>query len=781
MKKKIIINILVPLLIKITDQSFSLYNFFLIHTTMSATQVQKNANMWTTPASSNPLESEECPQPNPTFAIGALGGAEFNWQSAATCNITNLNITCQGLISTTVLNKNTSTDNNFIYLNFNCDGDDPDENCDTLNITGNTFTQTNYVNLSSVQQVYVSNESQQNMNVVLSQASKAVAKGISIFPQSTSATNIVNAFLTMQMAIVTDIENICASDETNVITVDANGYNTVNFTNNVIDQTNVVNSTCTQKAIVTSKMSQSISTSISQYASALSAGLTFFALMMIGVIMMIIFMIFLYLELDLVLVFLAIFMICGGIVLLVLGLIDKSYSSWYGFSPGVPASSDASKFTVVSGKENVQYSDADAAKAEFDAGYDKYDAMDYVVDEVGNKSSTSGKATFYKLNTNDNINELLEDIINYNKDGQNSTITFRAPVFQNYKENAPNIQYESDGVTLKSGEFYPDVYLNSKTGDLRYLLPKLKNASDPTQGLDGGKVAYQGPSTLNARSLDNVFAGLTNITGDPQAFFWVEPKITSIEVPDMSQSSVDAEQNEAITLVKMDTPFPPAGNIASDANNYDGDGKGTKFDKSTVVADAQADANYPISGYAADKINVPLSGPGNVSKDYLLVLFPYGPSSENPDSSDPTTFERYDTSPTYNLYPAYYTSSQNWIPYVKDFLSPVGSNLQNMYGDGKQYALSAADKAALDASEYTWLNPASKVVGYNLIAQFASSRSTLIKYTQNTPWEWMLGAGLIGGGTLMFVGFLYLRNKKSNKNTTLTISQNGPTTTSEKA
>jgi len=667
----------------------------------------------------------QCPDPQPNMYFGGpLGwGGGLSWGQSASCNVTNMNMVCQGAITTEVLNSNNASETNSIVISQKCDPslcEDSEDCCDVAVVAGSDFEQTNTADMNSVQLTYTSTEAQQQMLLQMAQQSTAVTKGIQLLPQSSTATNIINANMKMQMSIVTNISNECNTTEENHYVYDESGYNTAIFYDNSIKQVNDTNSKCTQVALTKTQLSQTMTAQLAQIASATTAGISLWAFLLIFAIFAAFVLGAFYIGEEFLAFILGAGCIGGAIACLWLGYVKHTAVAWYGFSPGIQ-NSCPSKFTAVG--EAIYYSSSEKAQQDcLDKGYV---ALDYILADQGDPNLSGddpgdnpGYATFY---TGDYIDltkmDTCENIRNCNMDEGNKIISFTNPAYANGSDTP---QDDAPG----------DVYLDNDNGNLWYKLPPYADPTNPSKGFDSSpNFDWSQPTNMNGSSgKNNVFDGLSeddfSKSTNSKTYIWIQSTMKSTQVPNPKESEINASN----PTIRFETvSYPPAGE--EDMG-------------SSIVGNQQDSASYPVSK-DVNQNNI-------TSEDYFLVVFPYG-SSITPD--DPT-LQMYESGQVYKLYPAaQLPGSGEWVPYIN---GATGAQL----GVG---ALSDEQKDFLLLSDYTWEKPLNTIPGYSLVLHFEKFNWTMFVYQYQKTWLQVLGYSLLGMGIVFIILGIYQNANPKDK------------------
>lgn len=664
--------------------------------------------------------TEACPPAQPNMTWGIPGGphTSLSWGSSSTCNITNANLSAQASANTEISLNNSADLDNSITLKSTCDGSQG-ENCGNYVLYGNDFSQTNNMDLQATQLAYASTQAQQQLMAQAAQAATSTTKGLVLLPETSSATNIMNANFSTSMSINTDISTICQGNEQNNINIDTSGYTNVVIADNNFTQTNEATQDCTQDAVANSVMSQSISASLSQIASATTAGLNFWVFLLIFVVMLIgcmCFLGFLAYEANAIgrnagivlgFLFLIGFAIC---LILYFTLPKETATMTCGPSIGVQNASN-NPFTLDQSTAGSHYNTSTDALNVLTSN-DAYFAMDWIPTDpsVPNSVAGSGKAnyytgTYYSLEP---VNGQMQCPEITDQSNQHSVVdlTFRNPAYVNGK----------DDVSGKNGP--GDVYLNIGTGELYYKLPPISGTWPDVQLAQGDPV-YQTPDVLHKTNKNNVFDGAADSLSlnSNSVYFWIPPSITSTNLPDMT--SLVVNDNGTYTFGDPDTPhtvvapYPPVDCCGSGNVGIIGATGPGSVDKSTSSP----------AGWYNDSNGNPVSYNSKVTKDdFFVVAFPQGPTITPPatdDANPASSYETYEYSQRYLLFPVVLLSDGNYYPAISDAqpTDPGFGILSN-----------STDLQTIQGSKYSWSNPANTIVGMNVIISDKIYESSAFKY-----------------------------------------------------
>lgn len=656
-------------------------------------------------------------------------GFDYPWGAKSTaCNLTNINMQIQANVTTNVLNETNSTQSNTILITGKCVSDDCDDYqnqynncCVEMNVSNQEINENNVSSEKNVQLAYSSTQVQQQMLLQMLQQSTAVSKGLSLTPNTSNATNIMNAVMKMEVSVTTNISNICNTAQSNALVISSDGFNTFNVQEDILNQTNESTESCTQVAVTKSKVSQAMTAQLAQIATAESIGVSLFMLLLILVVMLLFCLVPIFAGVAFLFSIMGVIFVAVGLILVILAIVNKKkVANWCGFSPGIQASKCASKYQPK--EERIHYPSGDKAQ---DYCFQKgYSAMDWVVDP-SDSTQKSGFATFYTGGDYPKKPTGCDDITNCNYDRGNQLMSFQ------------NCNYVNGSGPPNDKTTYGDVYLNYENGDLYFKIPPFKDSNDLKKGFGDGDPVWGKPSDINigyngrGGNLDNVFTNST-VNGGGRAFLWVPFGLNSITLPDPKTSSVLDPNNMQFGFVE--SPFPSFGT--------------DKISNATdVIGYGQEADSYPVGKNAKVKIG-----------DYFVVVYPYGWNARNGGSAgtDGDGLERYDYGQQYKLYKAVQLPvSKKWVPNISD------ATQEQL----KLSGLVDTDKLAIQSgSDNSWTTPMNFIGGNFIIP-------VIVEQFDSTMFVYQVGntSQIAVGSVLVFIGFFmiwygwFTRDTKANE------------------
>lgn len=456
----------------------------------------------------------------------AGGGTIHSWGQAQSCNIVNCFMSAQANCSTSVINSNSVVQSNTIIVNASCDPNV--STCKKFNASHENVNQYNLIDMDSVQMAFTSNTAQQTLNLSIMQSATAVVKGLSVMPQQSLSSNIMNTFMRCGITINTNIQQICESTQKNYLEVNTDNYGTVDLSHSVFNQTNEDTSKCTQLAVTKNDILQTLTESLSQVSESLSQGLNMFALLIvIAIIICVVIMvgggvmvkseesggIFKIIGLVSALI--------GALFLMLFFVIRPTKGLWYSITPGIPDSNCGTSFTYDSSKHYDKSSQAvkDCMKNS------KYIGMDYVVDDASSETSDAGTARFYKGNIDKTKD--CTDITQPNTTETNNSIyealDIRNPKYINVSLRGNFPTEETEG----------DICLDMDTGNLFYKYPLKPIPNSKTE--NGWKkpsyiINYNGVPGASYMK-DNVFDGISESLNSHKVYFYIDIDHTTLVFP----------------------------------------------------------------------------------------------------------------------------------------------------------------------------------------------------------------------------------------------------------
>jgi hypothetical protein len=646
----------------------------------------------------------------------------YNWAQAQSCNVVNIFMDAQMKINTLVTQVNENDNSETIIINNTCSSyGDSGATCDTVTIKHINLDQTNVVSMKAVQGALVSNETQQMLNLTIMQSATSMVKGLSLNPQSSMSSNMINAFMRTGVTINTNIQQTCKTTNTQLIEINNTNYDTVHISDAIMKQSSNTTQQCLQLTVNHNKLLQSITASLSQIAEATSKGVSLIAFLIVLLIGFAIFMgcgTYFATHEDSIIVWIAVILMILGIVFLIIFFTaTNNVGLWYGCSPGL------ANCKGLTAEEPIPYDSAEAAKSKL-MKTKHYIAVDYTIDNA-QSGSESGTAVFYKGSSIDpqcysavtqpNNNIILGD----GSDKAGGVISVRNPLYV--------VGVLDANQSVPSNSIVGDVFLDTMTGNIFYKLP-----TGVTYGSTG--LSWQKPSTISAslnpsdessfNVADNVYTDaydpadgqVSKLSSRPpapaQVFFWI------------NQDSVHLE----LDLTHGEVPYPIYGykDFTSNANND------SILDSPNPYGCRQP-VNYGLdntSQFTANKIpsssstttihQMPKEG------DYFLVPYPYGQALDKND----TVPQQYAYGGVYNLYKAVKDSNGRMVPYLTSDDGKNDSNIVN------------------------------KVIGYGIVPEFQWERSTCIKTPVKETWMMILSICFFAMSFVLF--FMYmLRGKKT--------------------
>jgi hypothetical protein len=366
--------------------------------------------------------------------------------------------------NTTVMQDNSSTQSNSLVITVDHTGKD-------VVLSGNTFNQTNTVNMNSLNSAAASQSAQADMESSIVQTAYAMNKGLNLF-QSSDAHNYTSNYMKSTIDVSNTVSQTCSTSDSNNIDVDVSyTANNVYIVNNTTWQDNEDNTACIQRSLSSQSAINSMQNFIDQSAIAENLGVPMWAVVAIFALVVIMVLgvpIVAALE-GLAMVWYvpgfliaAVGMIFFIIYLMSSGTVDPQFW-WYAYSVGIKGDSCGSEYGIQ--QDWTPYVSIDAAA---EAASHTVDAIDfkYDIDPATGATMASGNAMFYtytgsasprkriqkcKTITGTTMSPLLED---GNKPG------FRNPQFNQGTKDLN----DSDVAATITG----DVYLNVNTGQLWY-------------------------------------------------------------------------------------------------------------------------------------------------------------------------------------------------------------------------------------------------------------------------------------------------------------------------
>lgn len=677
---------------------------------------------------SNPPWSEQCTLSQDSTVdvhLFLVGGISMpSWQSSNTCNITNIFMDAQMKLTTNVANENQTDQTNFIVINAECDTDSTETYCKKFTAKGTDFKQSNnLLKVSSLQAAFTSNDCQQTLNLLISQAATSLTKGLAILPQSSTSENITNAFMRAGVNINTFLNQSCKTTQNNTVVVNVENYNTVNLNQEIYDQDNTIDTQrCIQLAVTKNKVLQQLSASISQVASATSAGLNIVAILICCCVLFFLFVVLVLGETLAVAkgafnIMGGILVISGTILMVCYFIFKQTKYTWFGASPGIASSCDSGRYTF---KETKSFDKAEDAVSY--AKDKKYVAFDYVLSTYSsNPTINPGTATFY---SGEYGLDKCPSIVNGSEDATAQCLTVRNPVYIN----------KSLAGSAPSDDIVGDVLLDTDTGNLWYKYPtnavfgapsttwqKPSSLLAPVSSDSGGD---SGSGVWTPQNQDNVFYdtfGVQKVTMGPtsKVYFYIPHDTIDITFA-----------NPKVTV----------------DNKMYGYSASNPFGTTTKVTFVAGNKNEPaVSATTAQYTTTPSAG------DYLVVPYPTGPAI------DVSQTEMYKYGAVYCLY-------------VAKTDAVTGSIVPNV-------------TTSLPVPDYTYGNALVIINGYGVVPILQWENSTCIFYQKGN--DWLLGFGigclLIGIMWIIFFNIVGSKSKAKTSNQQQTSQQTQQNSSSDAA
>lgn len=241
-------------------------------------------------------------------------------------NVTDLTIKAIAKVSSSIVqNTGVTTDSTQIISVSHSDHD--------VIISGNTFTTKATINMQALSKALSSQRAQQELAAELSQVSKSITSGINLF-QFSDASNTINNYLSTVLQMTSEINQTCSilANTSQVIDVSFSKGN-VKITNNVFNQMSEIFQSCIQNAVSENVTLQSIEDKIKQSAIAESKGFSIWAIVIIVVVALFLFVSPLIgLETLLVRFLFPIIMFAGVVLIVLFYTTKKDQVSSIGFS-----------------------------------------------------------------------------------------------------------------------------------------------------------------------------------------------------------------------------------------------------------------------------------------------------------------------------------------------------------------------------------------------------------------------------------------------------------------
>lgn len=666
--------------------------------------------MWTAMANaSNPPWSETCPIANDDnfftlTAVDPMGAQRVgvnDWNSANSCNIVNAGMSAQMTMNTKIINANSSTQSNSIVINAECDNPSSSAstngNCDKIKINNNNVTQSNLISMQGVQAAITSNEAQQSLYLSVMQSASSVTKGLALLPQTSNAANLLNMFMRASIIINTNIRQYCKTIQSNQLVINIDDYNNASLSNNIFTQNNTIDTQkCLQLAITRNKLSQQLTASISQVATAFSAGLNIILLLVVFMICFAVFSTVTIVAAAYDYVFMGLIVLAIGIVILVGGLSGyyfdtKITGAWF---LGSASLSSCTSYTKSTNTEDINRSFANYNAAidylsDKKVKKEKYVAFDWV---VPNPSNEQGFATYY--NGPYGLDK-CPTVTSPNSTSNWNVIGVRNPIF---------IQLTGLGDNPPSVDQHGDVCLSVDNGNLWFKVPVIPNDLSTAPSSD---------EWVKPSDLVTLAKNIPESSKDPDPLNYQDPVMQDNVFNDSNNTRISSFSTTASVYfyIPMSTTNLFGTATTTKPVNIDN----TIYGYSDVYPYG-SNALLSSSGYTVNNFG---DNPNIKDGDYFLVPYPTGSQMDETNGT-----EVYIYGSVYYLYKAIKSNVKKNIPYVP---------------------YEPADSPVL---------PVNTINGFGIIPYFQFSTNSYILYKKRQNWYFVFVA--IGAALILFGGIIAL-------------------------